>query len=56
MNELSDQFPEEYFQDFLRFHNISETEFWEIAEKYRNKDIWEFSGNKWNLKHPLKDI
>ncbi len=56
VNELSDQFPEEYFQDFLRFHNISETEFWEIAEKYRNKDIWEFSGNNWNLKYPLKDI
>ena len=56
MNDLSDQFPEEYFQDFLRFHNISETEFWEIAENYRNKDIWEFSGNKWNLKYPLKDI
>ena len=56
VNELSDQFPEEYFQDFLRFHNISEPEFWKIAEKYRNKDIWELSGNKWNLKYPLKDI
>ena len=56
VNKLSEEFPEEYFQDFLRFHNISEPEFWQIADKFRNKDIWEFSENQWNLKYPLLDL
>ena len=39
MNELSDQFPEEYFQDFLRFHNISETEFVKICFNLKENSI-----------------
>ena len=40
VNKLQDQFPDDYFEDFLRFHNISEQEFWETVEKFRNHDIW----------------
>ena len=54
VNNLRDQFPIEYFQDFLRFHNVSEDEFWEVVEKFRNKDIWrKDETGKWELKYPV---
>ncbi|WP_460241844.1 N-acetyl sugar amidotransferase [Aurantivibrio infirmus] len=52
VNNLRDQFPSEYFQDFLRFHNISEVEFWRTVEKFRNKEIWEYRNDRWELKSP----
>ena len=53
VNKLIDEFPEEYFEDFLRFHDISDEEFWETVEKFRNKDIWEKEENSWKLKNSL---
>ena len=54
VNKLQYDFPKEYFQDFLDFHDISEDEFWEITEKWRNKDIWHKVNNEWRLKNELK--
>ena len=54
VNKLSDEFPNEYFEDFLRFHNLTKTEFWETVEEFRNKDIWQKKDNKWSLKYTLK--
>ena len=55
VNRLQDQFPIEYFDDFLRFHDISETEFWKTVDRFRNRDIWEQNDHgKWQLKKSLK--
>ncbi len=54
VNKLQYEFPKEYFQDFLDFHDISEDEFWEITEKWRNKEIWHKVNNEWRLKNELK--
>lgn len=40
-------------KDFLEFTGYSEQEFWEIAERFRNKDIWDKVDGKWKLKVPL---
>ena len=53
VNELSSQFPDEYFKDWLDYHMITENQFWEVVEKYRNKNIWEKIGGEWRLKYPL---
>jgi len=53
VNRLSDEFPKEYFKDFLRFHNVTEQEFWDTADKFRNKDIWEMRDGAWYMKHPI---
>lgn len=53
VNELSDKFPKEYFRDFLDYHMLSEKEFWNTVEKFRNHDIWEKAGGEWKLKYPL---
>jgi len=53
VNKLSDEFPKEYFKDFLRFHMITEEQFWDTVDKFRNKDIWEMIDGEWKLKKPV---
>lgn len=40
-------------KDFFEFTGYTEMEFWEIAERFRNKDIWEKVDGEWMLKTPL---
>ena len=54
VKELSDEFPEEYFEDFLRFHKLTNEEFWETVEKFRNKDVWKKQNNSWKLTQELE--
>lgn len=44
------EFPGEYFEQFLEFHEITETQFWEVAERWRNQDIWTRMNGRWRLK------
>ena len=54
VNKIQYDFPSEYLQDFLDYHDLDENEFWNLAEKWRNKNIWHMVGNKWCLKNELK--
>lgn len=54
VKKLQDQFPQEYFQDFLRFHCLTESEFWSVVEKFRNQKIWVKCDNHWKLRVPLE--
>ncbi len=40
----------EYIRRFCEYIEISEEKFWEVAESYRNKDIFENVGGQWQLK------
>lgn len=53
VNEKQYEFPKEYLKENLEFHKITEAEFWEIVEKYRNHQIWEKVKGQWRLKTPL---
>ena len=53
VNELQYKFPKEYFQDWIDFHAITKDEFWRIAEKWRNKNIWTKKSGEWRLKNKL---
>ena len=53
VRKLQYEFPKEYFEDFLNFHNLKEIEFWDLVEKWRNKDIWKKVNNEWKLKNEL---
>jgi len=48
------EFPKDYFKFYLDYMQITEKEFWEVMEKWRNKDIWEKVGGKWKLKVQLE--
>lgn len=41
-----------YVNEFCKYLGITEDEFWEVTEKFRNKDIWELCDNDWRLKYP----
>ncbi|MCG3470212.1 N-acetyl sugar amidotransferase [Xenorhabdus bovienii] len=56
VNRLQNEFPSNDYEDFLRFHNITQEEFWSVVEKFRNKDIWDHKDGKWELKYKLKKI
>lgn len=53
VNEKQYEFPKEYFHEFLEFHKVTRKLFWEVAEKYRNKKIWEKTNGEWRLKAEL---
>jgi len=39
-------------EDFLRFAEYTEEEFWKVVEGFWNKDIFEKTGNEWSQKVP----
>lgn len=53
VREKQYEFPGEYLREFLDFHQITETTFFEHAERWRNLDIWHKVGNQWRLKWEL---
>jgi len=44
------EFPEEYYKEFLEYHQLTDAEFWESAEHWRNHDIWHKVNGQWRLK------
>jgi len=53
VNAKQYEFPSEYFKEFLEFHEITESQFWDTAERYRNKEIWHKVEGQWSLRTPL---
>ena len=53
VNEKQYEFPKEYFKEFLEFGQITEAKFWQVAERWRNLDIWHQVDGNWRLKVPL---
>jgi N-acetyl sugar amidotransferase len=47
------EFPKKYFPDLLEYCEIEEDEFWEIANKWRNNNLWHKDGNEWKLKQQI---
>ena len=48
------EFPSRYFQVFLDYIDITESEFWDICESWRNDSLWNMEGNDWVLKYPVE--
>lgn len=42
-----------YIPEFLEYHQISELDFWQTADKFRNRDLFHMVGNEWRLKEEL---
>lgn len=43
-----------YIKKFCNYTGLSLNKFWQVAENFRNKKIWEKTGTKWRLKTELK--
>ena len=59
VRKYDEEFPELYFQDFLDYTKITNVEFWGIADKWRNKNLWRkiggdtIKGNDWEKRFPV---
>jgi site-specific DNA-adenine methylase len=45
------EFPKRYFREFLDYCDITETQFWEVADSWRSPHLWEKAGGEWTLRH-----
>jgi N-acetyl sugar amidotransferase len=41
--------PTQYLKEFLAYCGITEEQYWEIADGWRNHDLWHFHGKDWVL-------
>lgn len=47
------EFPSLYFQDFLKYVDLSDAKFWEIIDSFRPPHLWDKVDGKWILKHQV---
>ena len=47
------ELPKKHFNEFLEYVDLTEEEFFIIAERFRAEHLWEKSGNSWKLKKPV---
>ncbi|BBD09316.1 N-acetyl sugar amidotransferase [Desulfovibrio ferrophilus] len=47
------EFPQKYFQDFLKYVSLDESRFWEIIDSFRPEHIWKREGNEWKLRQQV---
>jgi N-acetyl sugar amidotransferase len=47
------EFPHEYLKEFLEYHQITELEFRECVERFRNHSIWHKVDGQWRLKNEI---
>ncbi len=52
VQKFDDEFPKTYHDEHLEYLGLSEAEFVEIVDKHRDPDIWQESGNRWELRTP----
>jgi len=50
IRNTGDQIPDEDIEKFCSFVSITKDHFYEVIEKFRNKDIWEKRDRKWVIK------
>ena len=48
------EFPNSLHPEHLDYLDMDEINFTEIVDLHRNKEIWNFHGNQWNLRFPPK--
>lgn len=53
VNEVQYQFPKEYFEEFLEYHQITAADYHAVEDKFRNLKIWEKRRGEWRLKNDL---
>jgi len=47
------EFPAKYFQEFLKYINITVEEFWITIDNNRSPHLWDKVGSEWKLKEQV---
>lgn len=53
VKKFDGEFPQRYFDIFLKYCGISEEHFWEVIDSWRSPHLWERTGGEWKLKHAV---
>jgi len=52
VQKFDHEFPQKYFNDFLKYINIEESEFWKCIDKFRSPHLWSKNDTgDWQLRH-----
>lgn len=51
VKKFDGEFPQKYFDTFLKYCDISEKHFYDVIDSWRSPHLWEKSGSGWKLKH-----
>lgn len=49
------EFPQKYFDEFLKYISVSHDEFFDIVDQFRSPHLWEKIDDSWKLKHRIYD-
>ena len=53
VHRFDGEFPKKYFPDVLAYLDMTEDEFFSIADSFRSPHLWRQSGNSWELRHKV---
>lgn len=56
VRRFDSEFPKKYFQVFLDYIDITEDDFWAVADSWRSDHIWTKDGNDWKLKNSVWNV
>ncbi len=51
VHRFDGEFPKKYFPDVLGYLDMTEDEFFDVANSFRSPHLWRQSGNDWKLRH-----
>ena len=51
MRRYDHEFPRKYLPEFLEYLDMSEAEFFDIADNARSPHLWTRTDNAWELRH-----
>ncbi|MFA4872388.1 MAG: N-acetyl sugar amidotransferase [Patescibacteria group bacterium] len=54
VHRFDQEFPHQYFKEFLEYTGIAEERFWERVNYFRTPHLWEQKGGEWILKHQIQ--
>jgi len=49
------EFPQKYFKEFLEYIDTTESEFFEIIDRFKSPHLWEKQAGTWRLKYTVYD-
>ncbi len=47
------EFPKKYYQEFLEYLEITDEQFWQTVDRFRQPHLWEKVSGEWKLKHQV---
>ena len=54
MTKYEGEFPKRYFNDFLKYLEITQEHFYNVVDEWRPDHLWKKSNDNWVLKYPVK--